>query len=73
MDRRRRAGAIAASGAAISGSAGSLAATHHGSSAGLPGSFWIGFGIGLALVLLAAAVVLTIRRANDQRSNGSCG
>jgi hypothetical protein len=71
MDKRRRAGVIAASGAAILGSAGSLVATHHESSADLS-DFWIGFVIGLALALLAAAVVLMMRRANDQGANGSC-
>ena len=57
MDRRRRAGVIAASGAAISASTASLAAGHHGTFAGLDGDFWMGCVVGIALGLAFLALV----------------
>ena len=56
MEKRKRAGVIAASGVAISGSAGSLIATHHGSSGGLS-DFWMGCIVGIAVGLAVLALL----------------
>jgi cytochrome bd-type quinol oxidase subunit 2 len=69
MRKLKPVGVIAAAGAVIAATASTL--NRHEAVAGRWGDFWIGFAIGLALVLLAAAVVLMIRRAKDQGSNGS--
>jgi hypothetical protein len=58
MDQRRRAVVLAASGAIIA-SASVLLLDRDGH--GLHADFWRGFSIGLALVLIAAAVVLLMR------------
>jgi hypothetical protein len=67
MDKRRRAGVIAASGGAISASTMGATVNHHGSFAGLSGDFWIGAIIGLTLVIVVVAAVLVAR------SRGDCG
>lgn len=64
MDKRRRAGVIAASGVGISSSSGSLHAGHHGTFAGLAGDFWMGCAVGIALGL-AVLAVLTIARGGS--------
>ena len=64
MDRRRRAGVIASSGAAITASSASLAAGHHGTFAGLPGDFWMGCVVGIALGL-AVLALLAVARGNS--------
>ena len=69
MQKLKPVGLLAASAAVIAATASTL--NRHDSIAGLPGDFWIGFAIGLGLVLLSAAVVLMIRRARDQEPNGS--
>lgn len=69
MRKLKPVGILAASGAVIAATAATL--SRHDEVAGLPGDFWIGFAIGLSLILVSAAVVLMIRRANDEGPNGS--
>lgn len=61
MDRRKRAGVIAASGGAISASTGSFAAGHHGNFAGLPADFWMGCAMGVAIGLAVLALLAVAR------------
>jgi len=61
MDKSRRAGVIAASGAAITASMASLAAGHRGTFAGLPGDFWMGCVVGIALGLALLALLAAAR------------
>ena len=61
MDKRRRAGVIAASGGAISSSTASLAAGHHGTFAGLDGDFWMGCLLGIAVGLVILALITVAR------------
>ncbi len=69
MRKLKPAGLLAASGAVIAATAATL--NRHESVGGLPGDFWIGFAIGLGLVLIGAAAVLMIRRPRDEGPNGS--
>jgi hypothetical protein len=61
MDKRRRAGVIAASGGAISASTAGLAAGHHGSFAGLDSDFWMGCVLGIAIGLVVLALITVAR------------
>ena len=61
MNKRKRAGVIAASGAAIAASTASLAAGHHGTFAGLEGDFWTGCVVGIALGLAVLALLAALR------------
>jgi hypothetical protein len=69
MRKLKPVGVLAAAAAVIAATAATL--NRHDSVGGLPGDFWIGFAIGLSLVLLSAAVILMMRRANDRGPNGS--
>ena len=66
MDRGKRAGAIAASAAAIAASMASLAAGHNGTFAGLPGDFWMGCVVGIALGLAILALLAAARGRSPQ-------
>jgi len=57
---------IAASGAAIIASTASLAAGHRGTFAGLPGDFWAGCVVGIALGLAVLALLAAARRHSPQ-------
>ena len=61
MDNRRRGGVIAASGAAITAGTASLGAGRHGTFAGLPGDFWMGCVVGIALGLAVLALLVAAR------------
>jgi len=61
MDKRRRAGVIAASGMAITASTASLSAGHHGTFAGLDGDFWVGCVVGIAVGLAVLALLVVAR------------
>jgi hypothetical protein len=67
MNKRKRAGAIAASGAAIWASMASLAAGRHDSFAGLPGDFWMGCVVGIALGLAVLGVLAVARGRGIRR------
>ena len=64
MDKRRKAGVITASGAAISTSIMGVTASHHGTFAGLDGDFWMGCAVGIALGL-AILALLAVARGRD--------
>ena len=64
MEKRRKAGIIAASGAAISASTMGVTAGHHGTFAGLDGDFWMGCAVGIALGL-AILALLAVARGRD--------
>jgi hypothetical protein len=63
MQNRRRAAALGGTGAAIA----ALGATvdRHQTVAGMPGDFWIGLAIGLALTLAIAGAILMRRGSRD--------
>lgn len=69
MRKLKPAGLLAASGTMVAATASTL--NRHESVGGLRGDFWIGFAIGLALVLIGAAAVLMFRRPKDEGPNGS--
>ena len=64
MDKRRKAGVIAASGAAITSSSMGVTAGHHGTFAGPDGDFWMGCAVGIALGL-ALLALLAVARGRD--------
>ena len=61
MAKDRRSGVIAASGAAITASTASVLAGRHGTFAGLPGDFWMGCTVGIALGLAILALLAVMR------------